>query len=121
MQGLFRAKKKKNKKIDKSKGILLREMDLENLFNRLDLSKESALSADVEYILYCFNENISFLNPNMFQVKPHMYPNVTTIYQEICSIISMKGRGCELLELMPYIDDYLEYFVNTYHMPYGLE
>lgn len=85
--------------------------DLANLFQfNLSISRNKMLIIDVEYILWGFYNSITHLDPCLYKVKKHMYESIHQMYDEILLVLHEKNEIVNLLELMPLIDDYLEYY-----------
>lgn len=69
------------------------------------------LELDVDYIIYCYYTNKITLDLSLLKIEKNMY-NPDHIYQEIIKILMNKKQSLILLEIMPIIDDYLEYYSN---------
>lgn len=50
---------------------------------------------------------------HMCRLKKGQYQNPTILYDDIRKVLGTRGMLVELLELMPYIDDYIGYFCNN--------
>ena len=81
-----------------------------SLLEQLSLDKTSPLIHDVEYMLWCFQHEVPELNPSKFRLRQKVCPE--QLYKEILRILELKQQRHNLLELMPYIDEYLEHHMT---------
>ena len=86
--------------------------DLVSLIDNLRITLAEVLSHDVEWILYCADQQIMSLPTTHLQIKKGMAEDTSMLYQQIVKTISKMEVQQDLLELMPYIDDYLEYYAS---------
>lgn len=71
----------------------------------------ATLARDVMYIVELFKTECNCdLDPAMFMLAPGYYSTSVDMYGDVVRIVSEMGMGSEILEMMPYIDDYLEYY-----------
>ena len=80
---------------------------MEELLKNLSLSP---LSHDLRVIITCYQNQSPALDTSHLQIEPNSYPSEKDLYHCILNALQPKGLSHELLELMPYIDDYLEYY-----------
>jgi hypothetical protein len=71
----------------------------------LNLDKD--LEHDVDYIIYCFENEIISMDYNNFKIKRYVYHN---LYTKIVTLLSEKCYSHNLLDMMPLIDEYIEYY-----------
>jgi hypothetical protein len=81
--------------------------ELLNQFNAVSLSKEEALKHDIEYIIWLYYKEIPTLDPNLVKLK--ISSDIEETYYDILRILDEKGEKENLLEMMPLIDEYLDY------------
>jgi len=76
--------------------------------------KDVILDHDVNLIIQYYYEQFPQEHINMYdyKIKKNMFGCITELYQNIIKVISQKQCMVDLLEIMPYIDEYLEYYVN---------
>lgn len=67
-----------------------------------------ALDKDIDIIIQCFNESIITIPYEKFILKYKKY-KANQIFSDILLTLQNKDKSYILLELMPMIDDYLEY------------
>ena len=72
------------------------------------LGKDKTLSNDVAVILDSWRDMREHLDFFKLVVRPMEFPSVQALYDIIA--MQLSDRGCCMMELMPYIDDYLEYY-----------
>jgi len=71
----------------------------------------ATLERDVMYVVELFkNECNCDIDPSRFMLVPGYYSTSVDMYCDILKIVNDIGMGYEILEMMPYIDDYLEYY-----------
>ena len=68
---------------------------------------EEALATDAMYIVETYVQGAPSLDRARIRVRPHMFPSTVDLYHRVYERLSRIGRTCELLEMMPYIDEYL--------------
>ena len=78
--------------------------------HNLVISRNQYLLHDIEYLLWCFENNIPNMDPCIYKVRRNMYESYHKMYEEILNILREKNQIENVLEMMPLIDDYLEYF-----------
>lgn len=90
------------------------DLNLETYFNNLNLidspSIDPWLINDINIIITCWTNELPQLLFNNLLVKKIYNMNETDLYYKIIEIIKERNLIINLLELMPYIDDYLEYY-----------
>lgn len=73
--------------------------------------RETALEHDVRKIIsMTYIECNHELDPAMFMTRCGSYKDSHTMYTDILSIITRLGHTNDLLEIMPYIDDFLSLY-----------
>ncbi len=71
----------------------------------------SYLMHDMKIIISVFvSECNCEIDPSTLKMRPGVYKHSQNMYRDILNCITELGYGDELLELMPYIDDYLMLF-----------
>lgn len=65
---------------------------------------------DVMVICDCYAAMLPELDKSGLMVQSGMFPNATALYKEVLAVLSAMGRSEHLVDLMPYIDDYLEHY-----------
>ena len=70
----------------------------------------NALVHDVLYILECFDHEQPMLDPGRFKVVPSMISTPTELFHSVISVMSSVRRSHDLVEVLPLVDEYLEYF-----------
>lgn len=88
--------------------------EIEDLIQQFGgLSVDLYIENDVDQILICYSHNIDHLDYSMLRIKKNMFKDTAHLYkrilQEISKITYVRN---DLMEIMPYIDDYLEYYEN---------
>lgn len=73
---------------------------------------EEALAADALYIVEAYVRGAPELDRTRIRVRPHMFASSMELYHRVFNRLSQIGRTCELLEMMPYIDEYLFWVVD---------
>jgi hypothetical protein len=75
------------------------------------LTVNDELAHDVSIILGCWMNQTPVLDVERCTIKPGTFGSASELYQEIVKLIG----SFDLLDLMPYVDDYLEYYevINT--------
>lgn len=68
-----------------------------------DSLNDIALENDLNIILHCYQIKSPVLNINNLYYKK----NNSRLYNQLVKIINKRGLAPILLEIMPYIDDYL--------------
>lgn len=68
------------------------------------------LELDIDYILYCYYTNKINLDFSLLQLEKNIYNYIPDLYEEIIKILTIKEQSKNLLEIMPIIDEYLEYY-----------
>lgn len=75
------------------------------------LPSYSCLEHDITIIIYMSNSDRSHeLDPKIFITPKNLYNNPLIMYKEIEKIVTRLGHSSFLLEMMPYIDDYLSIY-----------
>lgn len=83
-------------------------MDLIEQFESLSI--QNFLVHDVNIIIYCYRHEYTELLKDSLKIQANIYSSVQELYRQILRILSKKGFYNYLVEMMPYIDDYLEYY-----------
>lgn len=88
--------------------------ELHNCFSNMNLNKhipDLELSDDVDHIIYCYERDLpSLSNSHMiWYPKKRYFEPTTNLYNSILGILKEKQYISYLIELMPLIDEYLEY------------
>lgn len=79
--------------------------DLEVIDHDMSIILEcSRLSTETEVLHMC--------EFHMCRLKKGQYANASILYDDIKTVLSAKGALGDLLELMPYLDDYISHFCN---------
>lgn len=65
---------------------------------------------DVEVICGCYSAMLPELDKGSLMVRKGMFPGATALYKEVLALLAAMGRSEHLMDLMPYIDDYLEHY-----------
>ena len=79
--------------------------------HNLVITRNQDILHDVNYLIWGFENNIAKLDPNLYKVKRNMYQSYQAGYDVIIKILREKNQIENMLEMMPLIDDYLEYIV----------
>jgi hypothetical protein len=86
-------------------------MSLFNLSSLNNAISYSALENDMKYIVQVtMNECNQDLEFDKFLMKKGYYTDSCHMYNDIIKIIQELGMIQDYLEMMPYIDDYMEYY-----------
>jgi hypothetical protein len=73
---------------------------------------EAGLDCDINYIIKLYKtENIN-LNKKYISVPPNVFTNYNELYNLIVLKINLLGYSDDLLEIMPIIDEYLDYIAS---------
>jgi hypothetical protein len=71
----------------------------------------NALMHDMRVIISTYERECNDeVDPSVFKLRPGVYKFSQNMYRDIVNCIGEIGYGDELLELMPYIDDYIMLF-----------
>ena len=82
--------------------------DLTNAFNSINLSD---LKYDVQYLIFCYKTNINQIDIDTTKFRlPAGYSSTHKLYYDILKMIYSLNETHIVLEMMPLIDDYLEYY-----------
>jgi hypothetical protein len=74
---------------------------------------QATLACDVAYIIKLFQAECNCdMDPSRFVLSRGFYTTSVDMYRNILIIVNGLGIGAEILEMMPYIDDYLEYYFS---------
>ncbi len=76
-------------------------------FSRLNVSP---LAQDLEIILQCYYTQQPQLPLHMLQITKNTYVSPQKLYNAIVEMLASKQLSHLLLDVMPLIDDYLEYY-----------
>jgi hypothetical protein len=87
-------------------------MDICELLSGLDLKKDHILTHDVHIIIESFESHSLLLDVSRLKVESGMYKCTKTLYEIILRILIQRGYNAYLLDMMPYIDEYLDYCSN---------
>ena len=85
---------------------------IELMQHNLVITKNTYVLHDVNYILWGFENSIPQLDPSLYKVKRNMYQSYQELYDVIVNILREKNQIENMLEIMPLIDDYIEYIIN---------
>lgn len=85
-------------------------MDLSAITSALE---QEILEHDINHIIKCYKDDLATLTFTFLHMPPNSCRHTHYIYQKILGIISEKSVSPNLLEIMPLIDDYLEYISAT--------
>jgi len=69
-----------------------------------------AVKHDIGVVCECYAAMLPELDKSRLKIQKNMFPDVTYLYQEILSVLCEIHKSEYLMDLMPYIDDYLEYY-----------
>jgi hypothetical protein len=70
------------------------------------------LKADVDYLIYCYENEIIQIDYTILKIKNNMHFDGHDLYKNIVKIISEKCYSHNLLDMMPLIDEYIEYYLS---------
>lgn len=87
-------------------------MDLADLFNQLQISKEEIINHDVNYMLWVVDNEQPALDLKTYKLKRGLFESIDELYEAVIQVLQLKNRINDLLEIMPIIDDYLEYYLS---------
>lgn len=83
---------------------------MDEILQQFDKLTIDYLQHDVQLIIKSCNMQLPCLDLSSLLYKPHnSYTNEMLLYQQITRMITCMGHASSLLELMPYIDDYIEH------------
>lgn len=83
---------------------------MDSLINAFSSLNVDVVKHDIMVVCECYTVMLPELDKSRLMIKKDMFPNVTYLYQEILSALSDINKHEYLMDLMPYIDDYLEYY-----------
>lgn len=87
--------------------------ELAELFQRqLQISKEEILHHDVNYMLWVVDNEQPSLHLKTYKLKANLFESITELYEAVLQTLKQINRINDLLEIMPLIDDYLEYYLS---------
>lgn len=90
--------------------------ELEALLQNCGIGKNiDAVEHDVDVILNCFDQSyyekvIHMIPFYELKVVQGMYPHAKSLYADVVRILRQRNRAHDLIDLMPFIDDYIEHF-----------
>lgn len=70
---------------------------------------DAALDCDTKYIIKLFKKEISDIDFKCISVPRNIFTDYNKLYILIIDKLKYLGYGNDLLEMMPIIDDYLEF------------
>jgi hypothetical protein len=91
---------------------------LTSLLDGIEIGKDAdAVAHDVSIMLQCHVASqesmvMHMLPWHMCRMRKGAYKSPQTLYRDIVAEVRARGYEADLLELMPYIDDYIEHFVQ---------
>lgn len=92
--------------------------ELSSLFNNISIDQDlESLTHDLQIILLCqhLSEETGIIHMipfNECHLKHGTYKSSSIMYKDIVSILTTSlNKTVDLLEIMPYIDDYISYFI----------
>lgn len=83
-----------------------------NIYNEANRIKEDNLVNDIAVILESWINQLGYLETHSLKIMPNSYASTAILYAEIVTSLRhcpSSTQAC-LLEIMPYIDDFLEYY-----------
>lgn len=83
--------------------------ELAAAFSSLGL-RSDALAWDVRVIIDCYLCELHALDTKRLRIEPGVYANSQELYGAILEVLASLRKNQYLIELMPYIDDYLQYY-----------
>lgn len=83
---------------------------MDSLLNAFSSLNVDTVKHDMMIVCECYAAMLPELDKSHLLIKKNMFPDVTYLYQKIISVLSDLHRSEYLIDLMPYIDDYLEYY-----------
>lgn len=69
---------------------------------------------DIDYIIYCNTNNILEIDVNVFKVRKYMFESSQILYKEMLNILHNKNYSEFIIDIMPFIDEYLEFYDTTF-------
>ena len=69
---------------------------------------------DINYIIYCHTNNILETDVNVFKVRKYMFESSQILYKEMLHILHDKNYGEFIIDIMPFIDEYLEFYDTAF-------
>lgn len=82
--------------------------DITSAFQRLEIS--TTLKHDLSIIFESWILCQERLDLDQLVIQPGEFPSTRSLYEHLMSILSSTQNRGSLMEIMPYIDDYLEYY-----------
>lgn len=82
--------------------------DITSAFQRLEIS--TTLKHDLSIIFESWILRQERLDLDQLIIQPGEFPSTRSLYEHLMSILSSTQNRGSLMEIMPYIDDYLEYY-----------
>lgn len=92
--------------------------ELTSMLQRASIGKDlEAVAHDVSIIMLCYQLTeetgiIHMLPYNHCLLKRKTYASSQVLYADILHVLQDKGLTTIMLEIMPYIDDYIKYFTD---------
>ena len=83
---------------------------MNNLYEQFTNLSIDSLTHDVNIMIQCYEMDLSYLILDNMKIESNSYESIQVLYQNILCIITKKNLQNDLLEIMPYIDEYLEYY-----------
>jgi hypothetical protein len=90
--------------------------DLSDLVGSLNQSELAQIVRhDAHILLHCHLESIASnvyccVPFNLCKMRKRLYPTTHLLYADLLTEFKRMGHGSEVIELMPYVDDYLCHF-----------
>ena len=83
---------------------------MDSLLSAFSSLNVDTVKHDIMVICECYAAMLPELDKSRLLIKKNTFPDVAHLYQKILSVLSDLHRSEYLMDLMPYIDDYLEYY-----------
>lgn len=77
-------------------------------FDSIRIQEHPTLTHDVQIILECWKNKAPRLLLQNLAIQPGEFESTSQLYDDVCLCLRMYSAF--LMELMPYIDDYIEYY-----------
>ena len=75
-------------------------------------NSEEALAHDAEYIIDEYALGATGLDPTCIMARAHMFDSASELYSRLLQHILRLSMTHELLEMMPLVDEYIEWVFN---------
>lgn len=85
---------------------------LTSCFQSFTLDPMASIKHDLTYIIECYRQKQLQLDSRKFISQPGQYGEPPQLFIIICNIFPdlISDEYIDLLDIMPYIDEYLEYY-----------